>query len=159
VGAVNIAHRRDACADVGVLGAYARARLAPLPVGLGQRGQQDPLLELEVAAPVRLPEGAQVRERRVPLPPARALAPAGRRARLVVIARELDEGGRALHSSPMRRVSEKANVTPSPMIESITTGSSHQLPSTPRPAIAAQATSTATAMKNSSGSPSRAGVS
>ena len=62
----------DRGADARVLVADAGRGLAPVGVGLRQRGQDEPLLDLEVPASARMPEGLQVSDGRSEVPsPAR----------------------------------------------------------------------------------------
>ena len=92
----------DGLADPRVLVAHARGGLVPLGVGLRQGGQDEPLLDLEVAPPARLPERPQVRDGVIEVPGAGAAQPEGRVEGMVVVARQRREGRGPLHPSRPR---------------------------------------------------------
>ena len=78
----------DRGADPRVLVADASGGLAPVDVGLRQGREDEPLLDLEVPASARMPEGLQVSDGRSQVPGARAAQPERRLERMVVIARQ-----------------------------------------------------------------------
>jgi hypothetical protein len=69
-----------------VLVADARRGLAPVGVGLRQRREDEPLLDLEVPASARLPERLQMGDGPIDVRDVRAAQPKRRLERMVVVA-------------------------------------------------------------------------